>query len=95
MATCPSCSTEVSAPDAFCHACGARLAASPVFGSESDLTRTNLSGADLRPADRGPFPARDSGHHGRFLPGPIIADRYRIVALLGQAGWARSTGRTT
>ena len=86
MATCPSCSTEVSASNAFCHACGARVAVSPVVGSESALTRTNMSGADLRPADRGPFPARDSEHRGRFLPGTIVANRYRVVALLGRGG---------
>ena len=32
---------------------------------------------------------------GRFVPGTLLGGRYRVVALLGPAAWARSTGRTT
>ena len=31
----------------------------------------------------------------RFAPGAIVAGRYRLVALLGRAAWARSTAPTT
>jgi hypothetical protein len=28
---------------------------------------------------------------GRFPPGTLLLERYRIIALLGAAAWARST----
>ncbi len=54
----------------FCPSCGASL-------SDSEApTRLTSSGSS----------SSDASRHGRFLPGALLGDRYRIVALLGRGG---------
>jgi serine/threonine-protein kinase len=72
MANCAACHTELPAATRFCGHCGAPVAAS------ADLDETELS-----PQPDGPASA---GEDERFLPGALVAGRYRIVALIGKGG---------
>src|ERR1700686_292883 len=88
MPTCTACGTEVPSAGRFCSSCG-----TPVPGSDDGAT------LDFAPAtpERSPRPAsgfasRPSSSaaslvsEGRFLPGHLIAGRYRIITLLGKGG---------
>ena len=79
MISCPSCQAEQTETSAFCSACGAAL--NPEFAATIAL------GAGVSPAANSDNSTpSDSSHHGRFLPGTKIADRYRIVSLVGKGG---------
>ncbi|HZE88338.1 MAG TPA: protein kinase, partial [Verrucomicrobiae bacterium] len=70
--TCPSCASEVREASRFCSTCGAS------FGDGSIApTRTSLR-------DRGP--SSGSLDAARFIPGTLLAARYRILGLLGKGG---------
>jgi serine/threonine protein kinase len=75
MATpvCPACRTAVSPENSFCGKCGARL-----DGPDEAPTKTELP--------RRPPASSDSVDEGRFPPGTLLAQRYRIVNLLGRRG---------
>jgi predicted Ser/Thr protein kinase len=92
MASCASCGTETLGR--FCSACGAPL--------DSDLEMTAPAVAEPRTPAPAPkaaskprsavrpsanSPASSSGYtESRFLPGTLLAERYRIVAPLGKGG---------
>ncbi len=72
---CISCQAELSDDARFCSNCGTP------FGSADATVQ--------RPVSSRPSSAVSSGslqHHGRFLPGTVLGDRFRIVALLGRGG---------
>jgi hypothetical protein len=81
QSSCPSCGRDVAATARSCPSCGAGLdpnALSP--------TRT-IHAPGASPASRGGRPTSlDSIDHGRFVPGALILDRYRILGLLGRGG---------
>jgi eukaryotic-like serine/threonine-protein kinase len=73
---CPSCSRPVGADSQYCAQCGAVLSTSP------DATVTAALGHRTAASLSSPDPATS----GRFVPGTLLANRYRIVAMLGRGG---------
>ena len=78
MTACPKCSSEVSETSKFCPECGTVL--------RPELLPTEVHEAVAGQDGEHGSPAPDSTHQGRFLPGTKIANRYRIVSLLGKGG---------
>lgn len=76
---CPSCSAEIGETSKFCSACGCALS-DDVAVTTAYHAKNNGRGVDTQSSSSG------SHHHGRFLPGSRIADRYRIVSLVGKGG---------
>jgi serine/threonine protein kinase len=87
MSKCTSCGTEIPSTGRFCSACGI-----PVAGGDELATldfATATSPKPLRPASSSSSSRPSSEYsrsEGRFLPGRLLAGRYRIIALLGKGG---------
>ena len=75
MLVCPQCSEPAADGSRYCAKCGSALAPGPV-----DPTHTSYPRVEQVRATSTPF------EEGRFLPGTIIAGRYRIYGLLGRGG---------
>src|ERR1700722_15093161 len=95
MAYCPSCGSPAPPNGRFCASCGAALTSSTSLTPDDLATMDFASTAKPRTTPKPPsgFPnSRLSSsatvllNEGRFLPGRLLAGRYRIVALLGRGG---------
>src|ERR1022692_174351 len=87
MPACSSCGTDLPVSGRFCSACGAPAA------NTDDLATLDFATASSplppRPASTSssrPSASAEYLSEGRFLPGRLLAGRYRIIALLGKGG---------
>jgi predicted Ser/Thr protein kinase len=87
MPACSSCGTDVPASGRFCSACGAPagntddVATIDFTTATSPLPPRPPSATSSRPPSSAEYLSE-----GRFLPGRLLAGRYRIIALLGKGG---------
>jgi predicted Ser/Thr protein kinase len=88
MSTCTACGTEITTAGRFCSSCGAPVRAGDEVATfdfaPSTPPRPSRPGSASasRPSSAAASPLRE----GRFLPGFVIAGRYRIITLLGKGG---------
>src|ERR1700689_282749 len=93
MPLCSACGTDIPAPGRFCPACGASTNNSDDLATMDFGTATAPSPLPPRPASSSsqrassrPSTSAEYQSEGRFLPGRLLASRYRIIALLGRGG---------
>ncbi len=75
---CPKCTSEIPAGSRFCNSCGADVA--------GDATETNFPKGKPPSSPRTSSPLPKTGEDGRFPPGSLLGERYRVIALLGRGG---------
>jgi len=88
MRRCATCNATLESPGRFCPLCGAPLDSSAVAEA-----RTILAGPGPESVVRGATGIGSSGplstssfDQAQFAPGMILAERYRVVALIGRGG---------
>ena len=79
MKRCTACGHESDREGRFCPECAA-----PMAGGEGALTRTSISGGSA--ASPASSLASSPSGGGRFLPGTMLAGRYRVFGLVGRGG---------
>ena len=87
MARCLTCSSEVVASASNCPSCGARVALSNETSAATVATSyssSNAASAITSSSKLGAISLVED--EGRFLPGSIVAGRYRILSMLGKGG---------
>src|SRR5260221_12506641 len=93
---CPSCSAPVTGTAGFCSKCGAVLDASSTPTGTAPRPSARTPPLEASPAPPSGYRQPSSGSSsraaaptidgGRFLPGSLLLDRYRVVELLGRGG---------
>src|SRR6266568_2693839 len=81
---CPSCHKEIPANAASCSGCGF---------SFDDATQRLAPESPPRKSQKQSATSFDSIDDARFVPGMMLAERYRIVGLVGKGGMGEVDGR--
>ncbi len=80
MPRCPSCSTDNPASNRFCGNCS-----TPLSSPAPPLPPSMAETVAVSTPDSSPSPV-STVDEGRFVPGTVLGERYRIMSLLGRGG---------
>ncbi len=80
---CEACGSEGPAQGRYCPSCGGRLVSDDMPTFSSPVRKPEGSEHE---SPRPSAPTPPASEHGRFVPGTLLAGRYRIVARLGRGG---------
>lgn len=80
---CKECGSEVDRAAPFCSQCGTPFSKGSTGSAGADALTATAPAGTASDLTTYPHPSRDEG---RFVPGMLIAERYRIVSLLGRGG---------
>ncbi len=101
MPACPACKSNVALSSRFCSSCGSPVGSNDMATldvvSDGDLPTMDVAGPQRSVSSQGSRGGSSSARptsaamatdsaEGRFLPGVLIAGRYRIISLLGRGG---------
>ena len=85
MVKCPSCGNENTDASRFCGQCGKAVGNEALGHTAATSTSWDASPGSPPPSSTS-HPSSGSLQDGRFLPGALLAGRYRVVAMLGKGG---------
>src|SRR5258708_29034504 len=90
MIKCPTCSTEMLESNRFCGCCGSLLTPKPDVSMADTIAMaprpTSAARSSSSQTSARSLSSSDSFDEGRFVPGTFVAERYRIIGILGRVG---------
>jgi serine/threonine protein kinase len=86
MIRCQSCSAELSETSRFCSSCGSVLSPKPDAALGDTIAMAGPPASTPRSTSGRTLPVSEFVDEGRFVPGTLVAERYRVIELLGRGG---------